>query len=189
MIKTLYVKGDDADRCTESFRSSIPITITGIDAADERRVCTGAITSMEYAPMPSEHNGRQWRVTIRAWTSMTRKWRNSPRTNGSMSHAVKAVLWRSTSRWLWGVAMFVGCEVARRRLKKRDLSRHKSLADRFACVTLASPIFWNFFPESRCGGNTASTAPWLTVSGSNCRNKALAAKRFEFAKLVVASSE
>jgi hypothetical protein len=66
MIKTLYVKGDDADRCTESFRSSIPITITGIDAADERRVCTGAITSMEYAPMPSEHNGRQWRVTIRA---------------------------------------------------------------------------------------------------------------------------
>ena len=44
MIKTLYVKGDEADRCTESFRSSVPITITGIDAADERRVCTGAIT-------------------------------------------------------------------------------------------------------------------------------------------------
>ena len=43
MIKTLYVKGDDADRCTESFRSSVPITITGIDAEDERRVCTGAI--------------------------------------------------------------------------------------------------------------------------------------------------
>jgi hypothetical protein len=66
MIKTLYVKGDDADRCTESFRSSVPITITGIDAADERRVCTGAITSIEFAPMPSEHDGRQWRVTIRA---------------------------------------------------------------------------------------------------------------------------
>ena len=66
MIKTLYVKGDEADRCTESFRSSVPITITGIDAADERRVCTGAITSMEYAPMPTEHDGRQWRVTIRA---------------------------------------------------------------------------------------------------------------------------
>jgi hypothetical protein len=65
MIKTLYVKGDDADRCTESFRSSVPITITGIDAADERRVCT-AIPSIEYAPMPTKHDGRQWRVTIRA---------------------------------------------------------------------------------------------------------------------------
>jgi hypothetical protein len=65
MIKTLYVKGDEADRCTESFRSGVPITITGIDASDEHKACTGAITSMEYAPMPTEHDGRQWRVTIR----------------------------------------------------------------------------------------------------------------------------
>jgi len=62
---TLYVKGDDADRCTESFRSSIPITVTGIDGSDEHRTCTGAVTTMEYAPMPTEHDGRQWRVTMR----------------------------------------------------------------------------------------------------------------------------
>jgi hypothetical protein len=34
MIKTLYVRSSDADRCTESFQASIPITVTGIDAAD-----------------------------------------------------------------------------------------------------------------------------------------------------------
>ena len=66
MIKTLYVNSDDADRCTESFQSSVPITVIGIDASDEHRACTGAVTSMEYAPMPTEHDGRQWRVTIRA---------------------------------------------------------------------------------------------------------------------------
>jgi hypothetical protein len=66
MMKTLYVNGDDADRCIESFRSSIPITIVGVDAWDERIRCTGAVTSMEYAPMPMERGGRQWRVTMRA---------------------------------------------------------------------------------------------------------------------------
>jgi hypothetical protein len=66
MIKTLYVRSNDADRCTESFRSSIPITVTGIDASDEHASYTGVITSLEYAPMPTEHEGRQWRVTIRA---------------------------------------------------------------------------------------------------------------------------
>ena len=67
MIKTLYVNSDDADRCTESFRSSVPITVIGIDAVDEHiRACTGAVTSMEYAPMPTEHDSWQWRVTIRA---------------------------------------------------------------------------------------------------------------------------
>jgi hypothetical protein len=66
MIRTLYVNGDQADRCTESFRSSVPITITGIDASNEHKACTGAITSMEYAPMPMKYDGRQWRITIRA---------------------------------------------------------------------------------------------------------------------------
>ena len=66
MIKTLYVRCDDADRCTESFQSGIPITVIGIDATDELSECTGAVTSLEYAPMPTEHEGRQWRVTIRA---------------------------------------------------------------------------------------------------------------------------
>lgn len=65
LMITLYIKGDDAERCTESFQSSIPITVTGIDASDEYRTCTGAVTTMEYAPMPTEHDGRQWRVTIR----------------------------------------------------------------------------------------------------------------------------
>jgi hypothetical protein len=27
---------------------------------------TGVVTSLEYAPMPTEHEGRQWRVTVRA---------------------------------------------------------------------------------------------------------------------------
>jgi hypothetical protein len=66
MIKTLYVRCDDADRCTESFQSGIPITVIGIDASDELSECTGPVTSLEYAPMPTEHEGRQWRVTIRA---------------------------------------------------------------------------------------------------------------------------
>ena len=35
MIRTLYVRSSDADRCTESFQASIPITVTGIDAVDE----------------------------------------------------------------------------------------------------------------------------------------------------------
>jgi hypothetical protein len=35
MIKTLYVRSGDADRCTESFQASIPITVTGINATDE----------------------------------------------------------------------------------------------------------------------------------------------------------
>ena len=66
MIRTLYVRSDDADCCTESFRSGMPITVIGIDASDARTECTGAVTSLEYAPMPTEHDGRQWRVTIRA---------------------------------------------------------------------------------------------------------------------------
>jgi hypothetical protein len=66
MIKTLYVRSSDADRCTESFQASIPITVTGIDATDEYVSYTGVVTSLEYAPMPTEHEGRQWRVTVRA---------------------------------------------------------------------------------------------------------------------------
>jgi hypothetical protein len=44
MIKTLYVRNSDADRCTESFQAGIPITVTGIDAAVvpmARRSCVG----------------------------------------------------------------------------------------------------------------------------------------------------
>jgi len=66
MIKTLYVRNSDADRCTESFQAGIPITVTGLDAADEYASYTGIVTSLEYAPMPTEHEGRQWRVTVRA---------------------------------------------------------------------------------------------------------------------------
>jgi hypothetical protein len=65
MIKTLYVHGGDVDRCIESFRSSIPITIAGIDASDEQVRCTGAVTTLEYAPWPTGHDGRQWRITMR----------------------------------------------------------------------------------------------------------------------------
>ena len=66
MIRTLYVGGNDAERCTESFQSSISITVTGINASDELDKFTGVVTSLEYAPMPTEHGGRQWRVTMRA---------------------------------------------------------------------------------------------------------------------------
>jgi hypothetical protein len=66
MIKTLYVQGGDADRSIESFRSRIPITIVGIDASGHVEQCTGAVTTLEYAPWATEHDGRQWRITMRA---------------------------------------------------------------------------------------------------------------------------
>jgi hypothetical protein len=54
-----------------------------------------------------------------------------------------------------------------------DLCLHsvRSRPCRFAYVKLASPIFWNFFPKIRCGGNTASTTRWPTVAGSKARRQ------------------
>jgi hypothetical protein len=66
MIRTLYIHRDEADRATESFANSTPVTLTGIDPLDARATtCTGIITMLEFSPWATRYDGRQWRATVR----------------------------------------------------------------------------------------------------------------------------